>query len=135
MHETMTHLPPERLFRAIADIRRWPDWDDDLERTGLDGPARAGARFTLKPRGGPRVRMVIETAEAPHQFADVSLLPLARMRTAHSLTPAAGGAAVRVVIEVWGPLAFLWDRIVARKQAAGAEAQTRRFLAFAASLS
>ena len=135
VHETETALPPDTLFRAIAAIDRWPDWDAELEAVAIDEPVRAGARFSLKPKGGPKVRMRIEIAEAPNQFVDVALLPFARMRTSHSFTAAGKGAIVRVVIEVWGPLAFLWDRVVARKQADGAEAQTRRFLAFAQSQS
>jgi hypothetical protein len=75
--------------------------------------------------------MRVEVADAPRRFADVALLPLARMRTMHEFIPSGAATTVRVTIEVSGPLAFLWDRIVARKQAAGAEAQTRRFVAFA----
>jgi hypothetical protein len=55
------------------------------------------------------------------------------MRTSHFFTPDAAGTRVDVRIEVWGPLGFLWDRVVARKQAAGVADQTRAFLAFAAS--
>ena len=32
-HEITTTLPPGRLFRAIADIARWPEWDGELEST------------------------------------------------------------------------------------------------------
>ena len=42
---------------------------------------------------------------------------------------------VEFVIEIWGPLAFLWDRIVARKLAAGAKTHAERFLSFAETLS
>ena len=130
-HETITALQPAQLFRAIADIGRWPEWDRELEATTIDGPVRDGARFTLKPNGGPEVAMLVEAADAPGRFADVALLPLARLRTVHEFTACGAGTAVRTTIEVTGPLAFLWDRIVVRKQAASAEAQTKAFLAFA----
>ena len=42
-----------------------------------------------------------------------------------------GGMPRGRVIEVFGPLAFLWDRIVARKLAADCEQQTRAFVAAA----
>jgi hypothetical protein len=75
---------------------------------------------------------VIHTPEAPTRFVDLAHLPLARMRTTHELTPlAAGGTSVRIVIEVFGPLAFLWDRLVARGQAAGVVAQTHALAAYA----
>jgi hypothetical protein len=53
------------------------------------------------------------------------------MRTSSEFVPTTGGTHVRVCIEVFGPLAFLWDRLVARKLAADCEQQTRRFIAFA----
>jgi uncharacterized protein YndB with AHSA1/START domain len=130
-YETDTSVPAEKLFRAKADIRRWPEWDDELESTGFDVPLEPGARFVLKPKGGPSVPMRIEAVEAPRLFIDIALMPLARMRTASEFVPAGGGTRVRISIEVFGPLAFLWDRLVARKLAADCEQQTRRFIAFA----
>ena len=132
-YTTTTDVPAEKLYGAIADISRWPDWDADIEATTHNGAASPGAPFTLKPRGGPKVAMEIVEATAPTRFVDLARLPLGRMRTSHFFTPDAAGTRVDVRIEVWGPLGFLWDRVVARKQAAGAADQTRAFLAFAAS--
>jgi hypothetical protein len=130
-YSTSTHLPAQLLYRAIADINRWPQWDDDLSATCIKGPAIEGARFTLTPKGGPRVSMEIEEASAPFRFVDISHLPLAKMRTTHAFTTTGAQTRIDVVIEVWGFLGWLWDRIVARKQAAGAAAQTLKFVAFA----
>ena len=43
----------------------------------------------------------------------------------------ASGTKIRITIEVCGALAFLRDRLVARKEAAGAAEQTRAFVRFA----
>ena len=130
-HEVLVDLPPERLLRAIADVRHWPDWDEEI--AAIDGPERpvAGTRFSLVPNGGPRVAMLVEAIEPPGRFVDVALLPLARMRTSHLFDPAEGGTRLRLTIETSGPLALFWDRLVARKQARGAAQQTRKFLAYA----
>jgi uncharacterized protein YndB with AHSA1/START domain len=129
IHETVVSTPPESLFRAITDINHWPRWDPELESIEHDGALAPGTRFFLTPRGGPRVRMSIEKAEAPSCFSDLSHLPLATLRTVHEFLPAPGGGTrVRLTLEVFGPLGFLWDRLVVRKQAAGAEAQTRAFV-------
>jgi ligand-binding SRPBCC domain-containing protein len=131
-YEAVVSPSPERLFRAIADVASWPVWDSELESVEPPSTVLAGTGFALKPRGGPRVRMTIESVEANRRFVDVSHLPLAKMRTSHEFTPEAGGGTrVRVTIEVSGPLGFLWDRIVARKQAAGARAQTAAFARYA----
>jgi uncharacterized protein YndB with AHSA1/START domain len=132
-HEIVVPTTAEKLYRALTDVSQWPRWDEGLELVEHDGQLAPGSRFVLKPRGGPRVAMTIEAAEAPTRFVDLSHLPLAKMRTSHELVASADGRGtrVRIVIEVFGPLAFLWDRLVARGQAAGCEAQTRALAAFA----
>ena len=130
-YETETAVSAEKLFRAKTDIAHWPDWDSELETTSFDAPLRAGSPFMLKPKGGPKVAMRIEEIESPRRFVDLAFLPLAKMRTATEFEPSAAGTRIRVVIEVFGPLAFLWDRIVARKRAADCEQQTRQFVAAA----
>jgi hypothetical protein len=131
-YTTTTDVPVGKLYGAMADIVRWPDWDDDIEATTHDGSASPGSPFTLKPRGGPKVAMEIVEATAPTRFVDLARLPLGRMRTSHVFTPEAAGTQVDIRIDVWGPLGFLWDRVVTRKQAAGVADQTRAFLAYAA---
>jgi|307.fasta_scaffold256290_2 hypothetical protein len=132
-YETETPVSAEKLFRTKTDIAHWPDWDSELEATRLDAPLRAGSPFMLKPKGGPKVAMRIEAVEAPRRFVDLAFLPFAKMRTSTELLPGATAAStrIRVVIEVFGPLAFLWDRVVARKLAADCEQQTRAFVAAA----
>jgi Polyketide cyclase / dehydrase and lipid transport len=130
-YETDTAVSADRLFRTKADILHWPEWDDELEATTFDAPLAAGSPFMLKPKGGPKVSMRIEEVEAPLRFVDLASLPLARMRTSTEFLPSANGTRVRIVIEVFGPLAFLWDRIVARKLAADCEQQTQAFIAAA----
>lgn len=131
-YETDTAVSAEKLFRAKADIRRWPEWDSEIEATVLNAPLEAGAPFLLKPKGGPRISMRIECVEEPRRFVDLAFLPLARMRTSTEFQPSGEDTRIRVVIEIFGPLAFLWDRVVARRLAADCEHQTREFIAFAA---
>jgi hypothetical protein len=134
-HETVTDLKPEELYRAIIALQRWPEWDTELQLVEYDGkPLQVGSIFFLKPKGGPRTRMRVETVAPPRLFVDVAYLPLGRMRTSHEFLPVAKGTSVRTSIETTGPLAFLWDKVIASKQATGAAEQTARFLAFAAAL-
>jgi uncharacterized protein YndB with AHSA1/START domain len=143
-YETETAVSADKLFRAKTDIAHWPDWDSELETTRLDAPLRAGSPFMLKPKGGPKAAMRIEEIEQPRRFVDLAFLPFAKMRTSTEFLPGAGGAGtrIRVIIKVFGPhsasedareraIAFLWDRIVARKLAADCEQQTRAFVAAA----
>ena len=85
-YETTTDVPAETLFRVIADINNWNKWDDGLEFTKLEGIAQAGAPFTLKPKGGPNVKMTIDEIK-PYRLVDTAHLFLAKMRTSHEICP------------------------------------------------
>jgi|BarGraIncu00222A_1022003.scaffolds.fasta_scaffold80475_3 hypothetical protein len=51
--------------------------------------------------------------------------------TTHSFERLGDASRLGVTVDTTGPLAFLWDRLVARKLAPGAAEQTRRFVEFA----
>jgi hypothetical protein len=135
VHEAVVDTPPDKLWRAIVDVRRWPEWDTGLDAIELAGELPPGRRHTLRPRGGPAVRMSVEAMERPRRFVDVAHLPLATMRGSHEFVTEPMGTRVRVTIEVWGPLGFFWDRVVARKVAGEAGAQTDALVRFAEHLS
>ncbi len=59
-YEATTDVSAEALFRAITDINNWNKWDHGLEFTKLEGVAKQGAHFILKPKGGPNVKMTID---------------------------------------------------------------------------
>src|SRR5215831_2717098 len=115
-YQTTTDVPPEALFSAISDINAWSEWDHALEFTRIDGPARAGARFVLKPKGGPTVKMSIEELRSPIRMVDVAHLPLAKLRTSHEFLQSGDQTTVRFSIQVSGPLGFFWRKVVGEKQ-------------------
>jgi len=135
VHEVVVDTPPDKLWRAITDLRRWPEWDAGLEAIELQGELAPGGRYTLKPRGGPAVSMSVEAMERPGRFVDLTHLPLATMRGTHEFRAEPGGTRIRMIVEIWGPLAFFWDRVVARRIARDAGAQTAAFVRFAERLS
>lgn len=127
-YTTTTELAADRLYRAITEITRWPEWDNEIETISHDGRLAPGTLFMLKPKGGPKVTIEIVEATAPTRFDDVTYLPLARMGTSHRFTPLAQGTRIDIVIWVRGILGFFWDLILVRKQAAGTADQVRAFL-------
>jgi len=101
--------PPEAFFARWEDMDTWPEWDDAVAWTRLDGPFAVGTTGVLKPKGGPKVRFVIEVLEPGSEFTDVSSVPGARLRIRHLVAVGTDGR-TRVDIEVTvdGPLAWLW---------------------------
>jgi len=132
--ETKTPLAPALLYRAITDINRWPEWNTSFKAAALHVPVFHGGRFSVTLRNGFKIPMLIETADPAERFVDVAILVFARLRTARSFTATDQGTVMSTVIEIWGPSAFLWDRILARDYAKRTEDVTERFLAFAGTL-
>ncbi len=92
----------------------WPEWNLDTEWVRLDGEFTEGATGILKPKGGPKVRFIIERLEPGRRFTDVSLLFGARLTFDHRVSTDARGTHVAVEVGLDGPLAFFWRRILGR---------------------
>jgi len=108
----------------------WPEWNADTEWVRLDGPFAAGSKGVLKPKGGPRVRFVIERLVPDSEFIDVSLLLGARLTFAHQVsTRPDGGSEIDVSISIGGPLRRLWTLILGGGFRANAQADLDRLVA------
>jgi hypothetical protein len=132
-YETTTDIPAEKLFRAIADINNWSKWDDGLESTKLEGIARVGAAFTLKPKGGPNVKLTIDEIR-PYRLVDTAHLFLAKMRTSHEYVQSGGQTTIHFQVEVWGLMGFFWRKVVGENQIKEAPVQTRALIEYARKL-
>ena len=129
-YETTTDVPAEKLFRAISDINNWNKWDDGLESTKLEGNAREGAEFTLKPKGGPNVKLTIDEIR-PYRLVDTAHLFFAKMRTSHEYVQSGDRTTVRFQVEVWGLMGFFWRKVVGENQIKEAATQTRALINYA----
>jgi uncharacterized membrane protein len=113
--QVTSSAPPAAFFERWADMATWPEWNLDVEWVRLDGEFAQGATGTLKPKGGPKVRFVVESLVRDKEFVDVSRLAGARLVFAHHVTETAGGGCtVHVQISMSGPLALLWNRILGK---------------------
>ena len=129
-YETTTDVPAEKLFHAITDINNWNKWDDGLELTKLEGVAKKGATFILKPKGGPNVKMTIDEIQ-PYRLVDTAHLFLAKMRTSHEYVQSGNQTTIRFIVEVWGPLGFFWRKVVGENQIREAAIQTAALVNYA----
>ncbi len=107
--------PPSAFFARWADMATWPEWNADTEWVRLDGPFVEGATGVLKPRGGPKVKFVVQKLVPDVEFVDVSLLVGARLRFDHLVTSRPdGGSTIDVAITITGPLRWVWTRILGK---------------------
>jgi uncharacterized membrane protein len=107
--------PVEHFFALWGDMATWPEWNTDTEWVRLDGPFQTGSTGVLKPKGGPKVRFVLDSVVPEREFVDVSLLLGARLTFRHDVSVSeSGGTQVDVTISISGPLAAAWKLVLGK---------------------
>ncbi len=115
-HSIVTNeVTKEQMWKLFADVNNWHTWDEGIEFAKLDGKFEKGNFFTLRPKGGPNVKVeLLETIENK-MFLDVTKFPLAKMYDTHTFEETPQGLQITNTIAVKGFLGFLWRKIVAQK--------------------
>jgi hypothetical protein len=113
--QVSSSAPSAAFFARWADVASWPEWNTDTEWVRLDGDFRTGATGSLKPKGGPKVRFVVETLEPGREFTDVTRLFGTRLTFRHLVSEHAGSCHVKVTVSMTGPLRLLWTAILGKQ--------------------
>lgn len=105
-HAAETAVPPERIWRAWTDVERWPEWNADIEKIGLDGPFAVGSTIAMTPKGQDTVELRIAEAVDGERFVDEADVEGTVVRTTHRIDRL-DGSRVRIVyhLEASGPAA------------------------------
>ena len=119
-HSIVTkEVTKEQIWQLFADVNNWHTWDKGIESAKMEGAFTAGNYFTLRPTGGPNVKIkLIETTENK-SFTDFTKFPLAKMYGEHLFEETENGLKLTSTLTVTGILSFLWVKIVAQKIADG----------------
>lgn len=127
--EQKTDLPIEKLWTVIADVKGWSKIDHNIDKLEISEIPKKGTKFYLKPKGGPTLKFVIETFNPPFEYADLCLMPGAKMKTLHTFEKTNDNETlIKVDIEIYGVMSWLWGRLVGKKHASGLPKQTERFI-------
>ena len=115
-HSVVTKdVTKEQMWRLFANVNEWHTWDEGIEYAKMEGKFERGNHFTLRPKGGPNVKVeLLETVENK-MFLDVTKFPLAKMYDEHLFEETPQGLKITNTITVKGILSFLWVKIVAQK--------------------
>lgn len=114
-HTVETTAAVAAVWEIWQDVAHWHTWDQGIEYSTLEGPFKAGATGTLKPKGGPLVQTVLKFVEPKKLFVVESKLPFARIIVSHFLSRINGTTHVTHQIEMIGPLAFFFALVIGRK--------------------
>ncbi|QIX62310.1 polyketide cyclase [Hymenobacter lutimineralis] len=109
-----TAVTKEQMWKLFADVNNWHQWDEGIEFARLEGRFEKGSHFTLKPKGGPKVKVKLLETEVNQHFLDVTSFPLAKMYDKHTFEETPEGLRITNTLSVQGPLSFLWIKLVAQ---------------------
>jgi uncharacterized protein YndB with AHSA1/START domain len=108
--------PPDAIWALWADVDRWPDWNEQIQRVEVDGELRVGAELRIKLRRGGTVRNVVTELEPGRRLTYEARFPGARSGLEHRLRPGKRSVEVTHRRYVDGPLASLWAPMLGRKR-------------------
>jgi len=115
-HSIVTkEVTKQQIWKLFADVNNWHTWDEGIEFAKLDGKFEKGNFFTLKPKGGPKVKIKLLETVANEKFVDCTTFPLAKMTGTHIFEETPNGLKITTTMQVDGILSFLWVKLVAKK--------------------
>ena len=97
-HAAETPLPPEAVWKVLADLDNWARWDTSMERVELHGPLKAGSTVTMTPKGQDPITSVITEVAENERYADQTEFGGVTLGFSHTLTRLPGGG-TRIVRE------------------------------------
>lgn len=104
----------EQMWKLFSDVNNWHSWDSGIDFAKLEDKFEKGNFFTLKPKGGPKVKVKLLETFVNKSFLDVTKFPLAKMYDRHTFEETPNGLKITNTISVKGILSFLWIKLVAQ---------------------
>lgn len=107
-------LTKESVWAIWCDVNHWSTWDSELEYCHLEDDFIEGASFILKPKGAPKIKIILEKVIPNQRFLDSCRFFGAILYDDHLLEETESGLKITNIISVKGWLSFLWVRLVAK---------------------
>lgn len=115
-HTAWTTAPPEKIWAAWTDVKRWPQWDTELASASLEGGFAIDAKGKLKPKRGPASGFTISELTPGESYAFTTRLPLCELEVRRRLTRKdGGGACFTHEVTFTGPLSFVFGNLLGRR--------------------
>lgn len=114
-HTLETTALPENIWALWADVPGYKEWDEAIVWAKLKGEFKVGTRGELKPKGGFSAVFTITEMKTGRSFTYLTPLPFARLQFHHAMEPTDMGTRLTHRIEVKGPLAWVWARVLGPK--------------------
>lgn len=66
-YEIVINAPAENVYKALADIKNWPNWQGNVKSVSIDGEVVEGMEFTWKAKG-VNIKSTLHTAQPYSAF-------------------------------------------------------------------
>ena len=114
-HTLETTALSKNIWALWVDASGYKKWDERTEWAKLKGEFKVGTRGELKPKGGFSAVFTITEMKTGRSFTYLTPLPFARLQFHHAMEPTDMGTRLTHRIEVKGPLAWVWARVLGPK--------------------
>ncbi len=115
VHSAESAARPHAVWRRYVDVERWPEWSrNGVQWSRLDGPFEVGAKGKSKAPGLPAATFRLVAVEPDARFVSEVRMPGGRLRLEHVVEPNEHGSRITHRVEVGGPLAAVYARIIGK---------------------
>ena len=116
VHAERTSADAAAIWALWADPARWPEWNEQIEHSEIDGELRVGAQARVKFKRGGTVKFEVTAIEPERLLVDEARFAGARLGHEHRLSPTSRGCEITHRLYVEGPLSGFWSRMLGRKR-------------------
>jgi hypothetical protein len=109
---TTKDITQNQIWKLISNVNDWKNWDSSIDNSEIHGEFKTGTFFTLRPKGGPNVKIQLVDVKPNSYFKDLTKFPLAKMYGEHFYEDTKDGLKITVTMSISGFLSFLWNKIV-----------------------
>lgn len=111
---TTNEVTKEQMWKLFADVNGWHTWDSGVENAQLNGQFEQGNHILLKPKSGPKIKIVLSKVVEKQLFITASPFPLGKIYHQHLFEETSDGLRISYTITVKGVLSFLWVKLIAQ---------------------
>lgn len=69
----------EKIWETLIDVSTWHLWDTELIEAKLDGKFEVGAKGTMIPKKGPKLKFYISEMTSNHSYTINTIMPVGEL--------------------------------------------------------
>ena len=69
----------EKVWEVLTDVQSWHKWDTEILEAKLDGDFIVGARGTMTPKTGPKLKFYISEIEPNKSYTFNAIMPVGEL--------------------------------------------------------